>query len=179
MFFRHVSLFIHVSQRFQLTQRKGKSHVATTQRMSPVWICAQYNFISSLSLAGNIHDGGRRKSVSINSPGINQNDCCYLKERVHSVSQLKLFDHCFILAEENSKGKKRKWEPVVLDDPSFFAGEMDGFVSLEVMEDYDLKELTGIGTSGPARKKKIKERSLQKVNCLKCFKTYRMVKFRR
>ena len=68
---------------------------------------------------------------------------------------------------------------VVLDDPSFFAGEMDGFVSLEVMEDYDLKELTGIGTSGPARKKKIKERSLQKVNCLKCFKTYRMVKFRR
>ena len=126
-----------------------------------------------------IHDGGRRKSVSINSPGINQNGCCYLKERVHSVSQLKLFAHSFILAEENSKGKKRKWEPVVLDDPSFFAGEMDGFVSLEVMEDYDLKELTGIGAGGPARKKKIKERSLQKVNCLKCFKTYRMVKFRR
>ena len=43
---------------------------------------------------------------------------------------------------------------VVLDDPSFFAGEMDGFVSLEVMEDYDLKELTGIGAGGPARKKK-------------------------
>ena len=126
-----------------------------------------------------IHDGGRRKSVFINSPGINQNGCCYLKERAHSVSQLKLFAHSFILAEENSKGKKRKWEPVVLDDPSFFADEMDGFVSLEVMEDYDLKELTGIGAGGPARKKKIKERSLQKVNCLKCFKTYRMVKFRR
>ncbi|XP_066030543.1 ATP-dependent RNA helicase DDX24-like [Pocillopora verrucosa] len=30
------------------------------------------------------------------------------------------------------------------------------------MEDYDLKELTGIGTSGPARKKKIKERPPQK-----------------
>ena len=41
-----------------------------------------------------------------------------------------------------------------MDDPSFFAGEMDGFVSLEVMEDYDLKELTGIGAGGPARKKK-------------------------
>ena len=66
-----------------------------------------------------------------------------------------------------------------MDDPSFFAGEMDGFVSLEVMEDYDLEELTGIGAGGPARKKKIKEWSLQKVNCLKCFKTYRMVKFRR
>ena len=83
------------------------------------------------------------------------------------------------MSEKNSKGKKRKWEPVELDDPSFFAGEMDGFVSLEVMEDYDLKELTGIGAGGPARKKKIKERSLQKVNCLKCSKTYRVVKFRR
>ncbi|XP_066030505.1 ATP-dependent RNA helicase DDX24 isoform X1 [Pocillopora verrucosa] len=68
------------------------------------------------------------------------------------------------MAEKNSKGKKRKWEPVVLDDPSFFAGEMDGFVSFEVMKDYDLKELTGIGTSGPARKKKIKERPPQKDN---------------
>ena len=66
----------------------------------------------------------------------------------------------------------------VLDDPSFFAGEMDGFMSLEVMEDYDLEELTGIGAGGPARKKKIKERPLQKVNFLKGFKTYRMVKFR-
>ena len=83
------------------------------------------------------------------------------------------------MAEKNSKGKKRKWEPVELDDPSFFAGEMDGFVSLEVMEDYDLKELTGIGTSGRARKKKIKERPPQKVNYLKCFKTYRIVKFRK
>ena len=126
-----------------------------------------------------IHDGGRRKSVSINSPGINQNGCCYLKERVHSVSQLKLFAHCFILAEENSKGKKRKWEPVVLDDPSFFAGKMDGFMSLEVIEEYDLEELTGIGAGGPAWKKKMKERSLQKVNFLEEFKTYRTVRFRR
>ena len=68
---------------------------------------------------------------------------------------------------------------VVLDDPSFFAGEMDGFVSLEVMEDYDLKELTGIGAGGPAWKKKMKERSLQKVNFLEEFKTYRTVRFRR
>ena len=83
------------------------------------------------------------------------------------------------MAEKNSKGKKRKWEPVVLDDPSFFAGEMDGFVSLEVMEDYDLEELAGIGAGGPAQEKKIKERPLQKVSCSKCFKTYRMVKFRR
>ena len=66
-----------------------------------------------------------------------------------------------------------------MDDFSFFAGEMDGFVSLEVMEDYDLEELTGIGAGGPARKKKIKEWSLQKVNCLKYSKTYRTVKFRR
>ena len=28
---------------------------------------------------------------------------------------------------------------VVLDDPSFFVGEMDGFVTLEVLEDYDLE----------------------------------------
>ncbi|XP_022781216.1 ATP-dependent RNA helicase ddx24-like [Stylophora pistillata] len=68
------------------------------------------------------------------------------------------------MAEKNSKGKKRKWEPVVLDDPLFFAGEMDGFVSLEVMEDYDLEELTGIGAGGPVRKKKVKEQPLQKDN---------------
>ena len=72
------------------------------------------------------------------------------------------------MVEKNSKGKKRKWEPVELDDPSFFAGEMDGFVSLEVMEDYHPEELA-----------KIKERPLQEVNCCKSFKTYRMVKFRR
>ena len=38
------------------------------------------------------------------------------------------------MSEKNSKGKKRKWEPVELDDPSFYAGELDGFMSLEVME---------------------------------------------
>ena len=88
---------------------------------------------------------------------LNQNCCCYSKERLHSVSQLKLFAHCSIMAEKNSKGKKRKWEPVELDDPSFFAGEMDGFMSLEVMEDYHPEELAGINAGGPAQKKKIKE----------------------
>lgn len=80
------------------------------------------------------------------------------------MSCLKLLAQFSIMAEKNSKGKKRKWEPVVLDDPSFFAGEMDGFVSLEVMEDYDLEELTGIGAGGPVRKKKVKEQPLQKDN---------------
>ena len=64
------------------------------------------------------------------------------------------------MAETNSKGKTQKWEPVELDDPSFFAGEMDGFVSLEVMEDYYPVELAGIGAGGPVQKKKIKERPL-------------------
>nr|XP_058959017.1 ATP-dependent RNA helicase DDX24-like isoform X4 [Pocillopora verrucosa] len=68
------------------------------------------------------------------------------------------------MVEKNSKGKKRKWEPVELDDPSFFAGEMDGFVSLEVMEDYHPEELAGISAGGPAQKKKIKERPLQEDN---------------
>ena len=36
VFFRHVSLFIHVSQRFQLTRRREKSHLAINQRMTPV-----------------------------------------------------------------------------------------------------------------------------------------------
>ena len=69
------------------------------------------------------------------------------------------------MVEKNSKGKRRKWEPVELDDPSFFVGEMDGFVSLEVMADYHPEELAGISAGGPAQKKKIKERPLQEVNC--------------
>ena len=69
------------------------------------------------------------------------------------------------MVEKNSKGKKRKWEPAELDDLSFFEGEMDGFVSLEVMEDYHSEELAGISAGGPAKKKKIKERPLQEVNC--------------
>ena len=52
-------------------------------------------------------------------------------------------------------------------------------MSLEVMEDYHPEELAGIGAGGPAQKKEIKERPLQKVNCLKCCETYCMVKFRR
>ena len=67
------------------------------------------------------------------------------------------------MAERKSKGNKRKWQPVVLDDPSFFAGDMEGFVSLEVMEDYNLEELRGIGTEGPTRKKKAKKQPLMKV----------------
>lgn len=67
------------------------------------------------------------------------------------------------MAEKKSKGNKRKWRPVVLDDPSFFAGDMEGFVSLEVMEDYNLEELTGIDVEGPARKKKAKKQPLMKV----------------
>lgn len=62
------------------------------------------------------------------------------------------------MAEKKSKGNKRKWQPVVLDDPSFFAGDMEGFVSLEVMEDYNLEELRGIDVEGPSRKKKAKSR---------------------
>lgn len=68
-----------------------------------------------------------------------------------------------VMAEEKSKGNKRKWRPVVLEDPSFFAGDMEGFVSLEVMEDYNLEELTGIDVEGPTRKKKAKKQPLIKV----------------
>lgn len=67
------------------------------------------------------------------------------------------------MAEMKSKGNKRKWQPVVLDDPSFFAGDMEGFVSLEVMEDYNLEELRGIDVEGPSRKKKTKSRPSVKV----------------
>ncbi|XP_066030068.1 ATP-dependent RNA helicase DDX24-like [Pocillopora verrucosa] len=41
---------------------------------------------------------------------------------------------------------------------------MDGFVFLEVMEDYHPEELAGISAGGPAQKKKIKERPLQEDN---------------
>ena len=67
------------------------------------------------------------------------------------------------MAEKDAKSKKRKWRPVVLDDPAFFAGDMEGFVSLEVMEDYNLEELKGSGDGGPSPKKKVKEAS-QEVN---------------
>ena len=36
VFFRHVSPFIHVSQRFQLIQRREKRSAAVNQRMTPV-----------------------------------------------------------------------------------------------------------------------------------------------
>jgi len=67
------------------------------------------------------------------------------------------------MAEKKSKGNKRKWQPVVLDDPSFFASDMEGFVSLEVMEDYNLEELRGIDVEGPSCKKKAKSRPSVKV----------------
>lgn len=67
------------------------------------------------------------------------------------------------MAEKKSKSNKRKWRPVVLEDPSFFAGDMEGFVSLEVMEDYNLEELRGIGVEGPTRKKKANEQPLMQV----------------
>ena len=66
------------------------------------------------------------------------------------------------MAEKKSKGSKRKWRPVVLDDPSFFAGDMEGFVSLEVMEDYNLEELD-VDVDGAPRKKKAKEQPSGKV----------------
>jgi len=64
------------------------------------------------------------------------------------------------MAEKKSKSNKRKWRPVVLEDPSFFAGDMEGFVSLEVMEDYNLEELRGTDVEGPTRNKKAKEQPL-------------------
>ncbi|CAH3141790.1 unnamed protein product [Porites lobata] len=60
------------------------------------------------------------------------------------------------MADKNRKTKKRKWTPVVLDDPTFFSGEMEGFVSLEVMEEYNLEELKEINVDVPPRKKKAK-----------------------
>ena len=51
----------------------------------------------------------------------------------------------------------------MLEDPSFFAGDMEGFVSLEVMEDYNLEELRGTDVEGPTRNKKAKEQPLMQV----------------
>ena len=45
--------------------------------------------------------------------------------------------------EKRKKSRKRKWKPVSLDNPSFFTGDMGGFVSLEILEDYDLDSLRG------------------------------------
>jgi len=67
------------------------------------------------------------------------------------------------MAEKKSNSNKRKWRPVVLEDPSFFAGDMEGFVSLEVMEDYNLEELRGTDVEGPTRNKKAKEQPLMQV----------------
>ena len=63
------------------------------------------------------------------------------------------------MADRNAKNKKRKWKPVVLEDPSFFAGDMEGFVSFEVLEEYNLEELKGTVDGGPTRNKKAKKGS--------------------
>lgn len=65
------------------------------------------------------------------------------------------------MADKNRKTKKRKWTPVVLNDPTFFSGDMEGFVSLEVMEEYNLEELKEINVDVPPRKKKAKVQAEQ------------------
>ncbi|KAK2553969.1 ATP-dependent RNA helicase DDX24 [Acropora cervicornis] len=63
------------------------------------------------------------------------------------------------MAEKNSKSKKRKWKPVELEDVSLFADDdMEGFVSLEVLEDYNLVEFkNGKVENGATRMKKAKK----------------------
>ncbi|XP_044182801.1 ATP-dependent RNA helicase ddx24-like [Acropora millepora] len=63
------------------------------------------------------------------------------------------------MAEKNSKSKKRKWKPVELEDVSLFADDdMEGFVSLEVLEDYNLVEFkSGEVVNGASRMKKAKK----------------------
>ena len=63
------------------------------------------------------------------------------------------------MADRNAKNKKRKWRPVLLEDPSFFAGDMEGFVSFEVLEEYNLEELKGNIDGGATRNKKAKKGS--------------------
>jgi hypothetical protein len=44
--------------------------------------------------------------------------------------------------EENTrKSKKRKWKEVTFDNPAFFSGNMEGFVSLEELHDYTLESV--------------------------------------
>lgn len=45
------------------------------------------------------------------------------------------------------KSRKRKWQMVAIEEPAFFASDMDGFVSLEELKDYHL-EVTGNSTTG-------------------------------
>ena len=63
------------------------------------------------------------------------------------------------MANRNAKNKKRKWQPVLLEDPSFFEGDMEGFVSFEVLEEYNLEELKGNVDGGRTRNKKAKKGS--------------------
>ena len=60
------------------------------------------------------------------------------------------------MTEKISRSRKRKWRSVTLDDPAFFSGDMDGFVSLEVLEDYDLEQIKGGESVEPIPPKKTK-----------------------
>lgn len=42
------------------------------------------------------------------------------------------------MADKTKQGKKRKWKEVSIDNPAFFSGNMEGFVSLEECFDYTL-----------------------------------------
>lgn len=78
------------------------------------------------------------------------------EEEDHSRISVNLF---IVMAEERSKSQKRKWKAVVLDDPSFFSGDLEGFGSLEVLEEYDLEKWKGGVNSGPTKKKRAKKDS--------------------
>lgn len=43
------------------------------------------------------------------------------------------------MADNTKKGKKRKWTEVSIDNPAFFSGDTEGFVSLEECHDYSLE----------------------------------------
>lgn len=43
----------------------------------------------------------------------------------------------------NKRRRKRKWKPVSLDSVDFFQGDMEGFVSLEVLEGDELEDEVG------------------------------------
>ena len=55
--------------------------------------------------------------------------------------------HIEIMASVNNVSKKRKrrhkWKPVSIDGSCFVADDMDGFVSLEVLDDYEINDESG------------------------------------
>lgn len=42
------------------------------------------------------------------------------------------------MADNTQQNKKRKWKEVSIDNPAFFSGNLEGFVSLEECVDYSL-----------------------------------------